>query len=85
MVHSSLNKVHVVFGMKKTGGELVSTEETAYVILSPQGSSVDLHTIALVETIQQTFNFQGHSADTLQAADSSAKLNALEVLPTSTA
>jgi hypothetical protein len=58
MVLSSLNKVHVVFGMKKTGGELVSTEETAYVFLSPQGSSVDLHTIALVETLQETFNFQ---------------------------
>jgi hypothetical protein len=86
MVLSSLNKVHVVFGMMTTGGELVSTEERAYVFLSPQGSSVDLHTIALVETLQRTHSFQGHSADTLQAADTPAKLIALEnPLPTATA
>jgi hypothetical protein len=85
MVLSSLNKVHVVFGMKTTGDELVSTEEMAYVFLSPQGSSVDLHTIALVETLQRTHSFPGQSAVTLQAADTSAKLNALEVLPTATA
>jgi hypothetical protein len=43
----AMNKVRVVFGMKITGGELVSEEETAYVFLSPQGSSVDAHTIDL--------------------------------------
>ncbi len=57
MVLSSLNKVHVVFGMKKTGGELVSTEERAYVFLSPKDLR-SIYTIALVETLQETFNFQ---------------------------
>jgi hypothetical protein len=81
MLLSSLNKVHVVFGMKITGGELISKEETAYVFLSPQGSSVDIHTIKLFQALKIHHSFPGHSVEVLIAADTKVKLWALEVTP----
>jgi hypothetical protein len=67
--------------MTTTGGDLVSTEAESDVFLSPQGSSCDIHTIALADTLERTFEFPGHSAETLKAADSTAKLHALTILP----
>jgi hypothetical protein len=83
MALSPFNKVHVVFGLTTTGGDLVSTEGQADVFLSPQGSTCDIHTVALEASLENTFEFPGQTADTLKAADSTAKLLALEVLPNS--
>jgi hypothetical protein len=83
MTISPFNKAHVVFGLTTTGGDLVSTEGQADVFLSPQGSTCDVHRVALEASLENTFEFPGQTADALKAADSTAKLLALEVLPNS--
>jgi hypothetical protein len=83
MVLSPLNKIHILFGLKKVEGDIFSPEKSS-VFLSPHGDSCTPVEIALVDIIYATFSFPGPSVEAFKVADSTAKIKALGVPPTAT-
>jgi hypothetical protein len=83
MVLSPLNKVHILFGLKTIGNDIFSPEKS-YVFLSPHGASCTPVEIDLVDILHATFSFPGPSVDAFKAADSTAKIKALDIAPTAT-
>jgi hypothetical protein len=77
MIISPLNKVQVLFGLKKVGGDLLSDQ--SYVLLSPYGALCAPVEIDLADTLHSSFEFPGPSVDAFRAADSTAKIMALTI------